>query len=174
MEDQAVMAFCNASSSPAIQFVRYAISGGISTGVNVFVFYLLAFAFLPAVTAEDHAVKMLGSIFGRFGIALSLPDIPTGTRALNAAICNIAAFFASNAVCYLLNRAFVFRPGRHSAPIEAILFFAVSGISLLAGTLIQSFLIARFSAETTIGFLANLFVSLAVNFAARKYFVFKG
>ena len=176
MEDLAVMAYCNASSSPLIQFIRYAIAGGISTGVYVVVFYLLALTLFPAVTPDDQAVKLLDSIFAQMGIAwkIGIPGISTKARAFNAAICNIAAFFVSNAVCYLLNRLFVFKPGRHRTSIEALLFFAVSGISLLAGLLVQSLLIAFLSTETTAGFAVSLAASLAINFAARKYFVFRG
>ncbi len=84
------------------------------------------------------------------------------------------AFFVSNTVCYLANRWFVFKPGRHHVVIEFLLFLAVSAVSMAVGTTLMVVLIRRFGMQTTYAFGANILSSLAINYVMRKFFVFKG
>ena len=83
-------------------------------------------------------------------------------------------FFLSNALCYLLNRWFVFKPGRHHWAVELLLFFAASGFSMLVGSTVQTVLIGKFGFQTSVSFAANIVASLLINFVARKFFIFKG
>ena len=158
-------AFLSHETTPVLQFLKYAIVGGLATGTHVLVFYLCAIFFLPSLSQKDIVVRIL---------RLSVPEVSDKQRARNAAIGNAVAFFFSNLFCYILNRLFVFKPGQHYWLIEALLFFGVSAISMVLGTLIQSRLIARFATQTTLAFGANLVTSLAINYAMRRFFIFKG
>jgi putative flippase GtrA len=80
----------------------------------------------------------------------------------------------SNLVCYLINIAWVFEPGRHHWLVEISLFYLVSGISFAIGTGLQTWLIAQFGLQTTLAFGANLVTALLINYAMRKFVIFKG
>ena len=69
---------------------------------------------------------------------------------------------------------FVFKPGRHHWVTEFLLFFAVSGISMVLGTAIQTFLITQAGVQTTLAFGANIVCALFINYAMRKFVIFKG
>ena len=152
-------------ASPLVQFMKYGIVGGMATGINVFVFFLCGWFILPCLTQDDIAVRVLG---------LTAPTIRQGARAFNAACCNAAGFTVSNIFCYVLNRMFVFRPGRHHWVMEFMLFFGVSGISWFIGTVLQTLLITQAGIQTTLAFGANIIVALMINFAMRKFMIFKG
>ncbi len=158
-----------ASAHPIIQFVKYAIAGGAATAVNIIVFFLAGWFLFPCLTQDDIVVRVLSKFAD-----VVVPAAQEGARATNAIYCNIAAYFVSNAVCYLLNRAFVFKAGRHSMPLEILMFFGVSAISTAIGTGLQTFLIAKFGMQTTLAFGANLISALMINYALRKFVIFKG
>jgi len=58
--------------------------------------------------------------------------------------------------------------------MEFLLFFAVSGISMVLGTTIQTFLITQAGVQTTLAFGANIICALFINYAMRKFVIFKG
>ena len=148
------------------QFVKYAISGGVATGVHLAVFYAMALWVLPALAADDPALRLLG-----LGSPAAVGD---AIRARRAAIDTTVAFLISNLVAYLMNIIWVFQRGRHSWAVEIGMFYLVSGISLLIGTVLQTALILQGGVSTTWAFGANVVVSLAINFAVRKFWIFKG
>ena len=150
---------------PLVQFIKYGMAGGIATVTHVFMFFLAGFLLFPCVAESDPLVKLFG---------LAAPAVNEALRAKNAVFSNICAFFVSNTVCYIINRLFVFRPGRHHVVIEFFLFLAVSAVSMVIGTTLMGVLIQHFSVETTYAFGANIFSSLAINYVMRKFFVFKG
>lgn len=150
---------------PLVQFVKYGMAGGLATATHILTFFLVGFLLFPCVTQEDPLVKLFG---------LDAPDVVDALRARYAVYSNILAFFVSNTVCYLANRWFVFRPGRHHVVIEFLLFLAVSAVSMTIGTTLMGVLIQRFGIETTYAFGANILSSLAINYVMRKFFVFKG
>ena len=152
-------------SPPLVQFVKYGVAGGIATVTHILTFFLVGFLILPCVAPEDPLVKLFG---------LAAPVVSDALRARNAVFSNLVAFMVSNAVCYIINRLFVFRPGRHHIVIEFLLFLAVSAVSMTVGTTLMGILIQRFGLQTTYAFVANLVSSLAINYVMRKYFVFKG
>ena len=61
-----------------------------------------------------------------------------------------------------------------SVLVEFVLFLGVSAISMTLGVALMTFLIRRFRVQTTWAFSANTLTSLLVNYALRKFFVFKG
>ncbi len=150
---------------PLVQFIKYGMAGGIATVTHVLMFFLAGFLLFPCVAETDPLVKLFG---------LVAPAVDEALRAKNAVFSNISAFFVSNTVCYIINRLFVFRPGRHHVVIEFFLFLAVSAVSMVIGTTLMGVLIQHFSVETTYAFGANIFSSLAINYVMRKFFVFNG
>ena len=150
---------------PLVQFVKYGLAGGLATVTHVLAFFLVGFLLFPCVTDNDPLVKLFG---------LVAPAVDEALRARHAVFSNVVAFFVSNTVCYLANRWFVFRPGRHHVVIEFLLFLAVSAVSMIIGTTLMGVLIQRFGIETTYAFGANILSSLAINYVMRKFFVFKG
>jgi putative flippase GtrA len=150
---------------PLVQFVKYGIAGGLATATSIAVFFLCGWFLLPCLTPDDPLVRLLG---------LAAPAIPTATRVWNAIWCNAIGFTVSNVLCYILNRLFVFKPGRHRWVVEFLLFFSVSGVSAALGTALQSVLIGRYGIETTPAFGANILCALFINYAMRKFVIFKG
>ncbi len=150
---------------PLVQFIKYGVAGGLATAMHILAFFLAGFLLFPCVTPEDPLVKLFG---------LDAPDVVADLRARYAVYSNIIAFFVSNTVCYLANRWFVFKPGRHHVVIEFLLFLGVSAISMVVGTTMMGVLIKQFGMQTTYAFGANILSSLAINYVMRKFFVFKG
>ena len=150
---------------PFVQFVKYGLAGGLATATNVLVFFAAGFLLFPCVKPDDPLVVLFG---------LSAPAVDPALRTLYAVLSNTIAFFVSNVVCYVVNRWFVFRPGRHHIVIEFLLFLAVSAVSFGIGTTLMGVLINQFDMHTTYAFGANILSSLAINYVMRKFFVFKG
>jgi putative flippase GtrA len=152
-------------AGPAVQFVKYGISGAVATAVHISIFSAMAWLVLPALTDREWVVRLLH---------LSVPDLTDAVRARNAAVDNFVAFLFSNLTAYLLNIIWVFHRGRHHWIVEIGLFYAVSGLSMVIGTTLQTALIARFGWTTTVAFAANLVTALLINYAMRKFVIFKG
>jgi len=152
-------------AGPALQFVKYAVCGGIATATNILIFYLLGWQLLPCLQPDDFFIRILH---------LQVPPIDDVLRKNNATIANTIAFLISNFVAYVLNIWFVFRSGRHHRLLELGLFYAVSGVSFLIGTLLMRWLIGAFGMMTTLAFASNLVTALLINFAMRKFVIFKG
>ncbi len=150
--------------SHLVQFIKYGIAGGIATAVHVTIFYFLAWKVLPALTGNDPMAVFL---------KISPAPITDGLRARNAAIDNSIAFMISNFVVYLINICWVFESGRHSRWKEIGMFYLVAGASVAIGIGLQSLLIDYFGINTTTAFGAMIVVCLLINYAARKFFIFK-
>lgn len=161
----ALDAFLSTDASPAIQFVKYALAGGIATAVHIFTFFLAGFLLWPCVGKDDILVRLF---------RLRPREVEEELRARRAVYCNILAFLCSNGVCYMLNRLFVFKAGAHAMWLEAMLFVSVSALSTSLGTLLMGVLIKRFHVQTTWAFSANAVTSLLINFVLRKFVVFAG
>ncbi len=111
------------------------------------------------------------------------PDLPNELKETNGYINNTIAFFVSGCVVYWLNIKFVFKPGRHSAWLEILLFFSVSALPLAAGLGVNwlifhnTELLRSLHIEKYIEHVANfgfVIASALVNFLARKFIIFKG
>jgi putative flippase GtrA len=157
--------FMGREANPFIQFIKYGISGGLATATHIVIFHFAAWKFLPALQQNDIAVRLFH---------LSVQTMSDAVRARNAMIDNGLAFLISNLVAYVLNILWVFKPGRHHWIVEIGLFYLVSGVSIVIGTSIMGFLITQYSFATTTAFLANLVTALLINFAMRKFVIFKG
>ncbi len=150
---------------PLVQFIKYGIGGAAATAVHVTIFYGMASLVFPALAANDRPAQLLH---------LPLANIPDAIRARNSIIDNFAAFLLSNLTAYLINIAWVFEAGRHHWAVEVGMFYAVSGISMVAGSFLMGWLIGHYGIATSIAFGANLVTALAINFAMRKFVIFKG
>ena len=74
----------------------------------------------------------------------------------------------------IFNIYWVFEAGRHHWLVEVGLFYAVSGISVAIGTGLMGWLIKRYGVRTTYAFVSNIVTAVLINYAARKFFIFKG
>ena len=152
-------------SGPFVQFVKYSLSGGVATIVHIIIFYLAAWKIFPSLQENDYAVAMLG---------LSVAEVDVATRSLNAMLSNGVAWIFGNLVSYLLNIFWVFESGRHNRIIEIGLFYLVSGVSVGIGTGLMGFLIRYYNMQTTYAATAYLVSAALINFAMRKFVIFKG
>ncbi|HVM61440.1 MAG TPA: GtrA family protein [Verrucomicrobiae bacterium] len=157
--------FTGRQHGPLVQFVKYAIAGAIATGVNIVLFYVCAILVMRALDPSDAVAKLLH---------IDVAAISNDIRARNSMIDNGIAFIFSNLTAYLINIFWVFESGRHNRVKEILFFYLVSGVSCVLGTSLMGFLIHHFGIMTTIAFAANAVVSLLINYALRKYFIFKG
>ena len=180
--------FTQREASPLIQFIKYAICGGGAVVVHVAIFYLLSWLLIPALNDKDIVVRLLH---------LSADDISDAIRARNAMINNGLAFIFSNLTAYLLNILWVFEAGRRYPPVDFLLnklglsqrttlyacahrtvevglFYAVSGIAMAIGTFLMGVMINQWHCTTTVAFGAQCVIAALINFALRKFMIFKG
>jgi putative flippase GtrA len=148
-----------------IQFIKYGISGCIAVATHIIVFHLVAWKMFLALQSNDWFVRLFN---------LPIREVADGTRSQNSMLSNVFAFMISNLVAYIINVYWVFVPGRHHWIVEIVLFYLVSGAALVIGTAIMGFLIRRFGMLTTYAFGSNIFTALLINYAMRKFFIFKG
>lgn len=155
-----------AFNNPAvIQFIKYALAGGVATVTHIVIFHLVGWKLFPCLQDKDHAVKAL---------KLTIRKVNDATRARNSMIGNFIAFMVANMVAYLANIYFVFHGGKYPVIIEILLFYAVSGVSAFLGTMLMGVLIRRFGLLTTYAFVANIFTAVMFNYVMRKFFIFYG
>ena len=150
---------------PVIQFVKYAMGGALATVVEILIFYFVAIWILPALAPGDPAARLLG---------LRLAPIAEGARSAHYVWGKMIAGVFSNLTAYIVNVLWVFTPGRHSRKVEFALFYALSAVSFTLGTALGWLLIKWSGLPTTYAFAANGAASIAINYAGRKFFVFKG
>ncbi|MDP2991200.1 MAG: hypothetical protein Q8O57_11630, partial [Kiritimatiellota bacterium] len=58
--------------------------------------------------------------------------------------------------------------------VEVALFYAVSGIAVVIGTFLMGVLINQWHFTTTVAFGAQCVIAALINFALRKFMIFKG
>jgi putative flippase GtrA len=163
--DDILAQFTGRRHGPLVQFIKYAIGGGVATAVHISLFYLCAFKIFPALGANDPLLRVLHVS------AVSLSD---AIRARNSMIDNGIAFLFSNLTAYLINITWVFESGRHNRIVEIGFFYLVSGISTVIGSALMGLLIDRLGIATTLAFGANILTALAFNYVLRKFLIFKG
>jgi putative flippase GtrA len=129
------------------------------------VFHLIAWKMFFALQPNDWFVRLL---------KLPIQELDDTTRSRNSMRANGIAFVISNLVAYLINIYWVFLPGRYNWIVEIGLFYLVSGVAIIIGTVLMGFLIRRFGMLTTYAFGSNIFTALMINYAMRKYFIFNG
>jgi putative flippase GtrA len=157
--------FMGQDAGPVVQFVKYALAGGVATAVHITAFHFVAWKLFPALQPRDWFVKL-------FRIEVGPED--DQLRSKNSMRSNFTAFLLSNLVAYAINVMWVFEAGRYAWYLELLLFYLVSGVSIVLGTFLMGWLIKRFGMLTTFAFGANLVTALLINYAMRKFVIFKG
>ena len=147
------------------QIFKYGVIGILATAINLAVAELFAAYVWPCLGSDDLFVKFLG---------FASSSVSDAERATRAVYCNFVGFFVANLVCWLLNRRYVFTPGRHHWIVEYALFLASSGFAILCGSAAIWTLVRFYGMQTTYSFVTHVLVSVIVNFVFRKFFIFKG
>ena len=157
-------------SGPFWQFVKYGAIGVMATIVQTVLFYLLASTCLRCLGADDWAVRYAGlpsaSFTGR--------EAWYASRGMLAAYATAVGFFVANVFCWLMNRWFVFRPGKFRWYAEFGMFFGASTLATLIALGTMKVLIDSFGMMTTFAVVVEVVVSFCVNFFIRKFYIFKG
>jgi len=148
-----------------IQFIRYILAGILATTIHIALFHLIGWKMFPALQADDHVVRFF---------KLSTKSIDDATRARNSMIGNCSAFLVANVVAYITNILWVFQGGKYTFFVEIFLFYLVSGLSVILGSMLMGILIKRFSLLTTYAFSVNIVTAVTINYVVRKYFIFQG
>ncbi|MDA0323739.1 MAG: GtrA family protein [Verrucomicrobia bacterium] len=164
-DPQVLKQFLQQDADRDIQFFKYAIAGATATAFHIVLFHLIAWKVFPALQAEDLFSKLLG---------LTIEPLEDAVRSRNSMYSNLGAFIFSNFFCWIINRAWVFNPGRHHIMVELGLFYVASSAAIGSGTLLMGWLISHYGMITTLAFCANLVTSLLINYGMRKFVIFKG
>lgn len=157
--------FLSHDSGPFAQFVKYGAIGVASTLMQMLVFYLLAATCCRCLGPDDWAVKWLG---------LPSVDVPHAVRGFRFAVDTVLGFSVANVFCWLMNRLFVFRPGKFAWYREFALFFCAAAGAMALATGLSWVLINWVGLQTSAAVAIEVIVSFVVNFVARKFFIFKG
>ncbi len=147
------------------QVVKYGIIGVLSTAVQTAAFYILASTLFKCLKSDDWAVKLF---------KLTPCDVSDALRARRFAIATAMGFVVANLFCWQMNRLFVFEPGLYSWHVELGMFFASSAASVAIALALSCALIKYMSMMTTFAVAIEIIASFAINFAVRKFFIFKG
>ncbi len=152
-------------AGPFWQFVKYGTVGVMSTCVQVGVFYLLATTCLKCLAADDWAVRLLG---------FAATDISDEERAKLFFIATAIGFVIANIFCWLMNRWFVFKPGKFRWYVELVMFFGAATAATVIALGLSSGLIRFAGLMTSAAVLIEIVSSFIINYAARKFFIFRG
>ena len=157
--------FLSHDSGPFAQFVKYGVIGVASTLVQMIVFYLLASTVCRCLGPDDWAVKWFG---------LPHVDVSHVVRGFRFAVDTVLGFTVANVFCWLMNRWFVFKPGKFRWYVELGMFFGASTLATVIALSVMKFLIDQFGMMTTLAVFVEIVVSFMVNFFVRKFIIFKG
>ena len=160
-----VRRFLSHDSGPFAQFVKYGAIGVLSTCVQMIGFYLLAGTCLKCLGADDWAVRFLG---------IPSVEVSDGLRAFRAAVATAGGFTVANIFCWIMNRLFVFKPGKFRWYVEFLMFFGVAALATVVALGVQSLLIRYFGMMTTAAVIVEVVASFLMNFFVRKFVIFKG
>ena len=160
MNIEPIRKFLSHEAGPFAQFVKYGAIGVASTCVQTGIFYVLAATVLKCLGPDDWAVRFAG--------------LPAVELAVRAAVATAGGFVVANVFCWLMNRRFVFRPGRYRWFVELGMFFGTATLATVIALAVQSVLIRYAGLMTTAAVLIEVLVSFLVNFFVRKFVIFKG
>lgn len=147
------------------QLAKYGVIGVLATIVQTGVFYALACSCLGCLAADDVAVRQLG---------FPEADVSDAVRAWRFAWATSIGFVVANVFCWLMNRRFVFTPGKFGPLAEFLLFFSAAAFATFLAITLSSALIGYLGLMTTLAVFIEVGVSFVVNFFIRKYFIFRG
>ena len=142
---------------PLIQFGVYGLCGGLATVVFVGVTVFLSYKVFPAMD----------------GMIVDGKPITDNLRAHDLLINNTIAFVIANVVAYVTNILFVFKTGRHHPVMEFLYFTGGSTVAFLISQFAGPWLVHQYGLPTWVAIITNIAASILLNFAIRKFFVFK-
>lgn len=148
------------------QLFKYGVIGVLGTLIQTGVFYALGTTCLKCLTVDDVAVQHLG-----FAAASGVSD---GVRAVRFFLATLVGFFLSNVFCWVMNRLFVFTPGKYRWYVEFALFFGASSVATAVALSLSSLLIGTLGLMTTLAVVIEVVCSFLINFFIRKFVIFKG
>lgn len=157
-------------AGPFWQFVKYGIIGVMSTLIDMIFFYISASLIFRCLAPGDPAVELLSLPCAEF----TGEEPWYSSRGTLAAVDSLIGFALANIFCWLMNRRFVFVPGRYVWYKEFLFFFTVSALATFVAMGVMKILIDSFGMATTFAFAVKVAVSLVVNFFVRKFIIFKG
>ncbi len=157
-------------AGPLAQFIKYGIVGVMATCVQAGIFYILAATCLKCLTADDWAVKLLGLP----SVAFTGEEAWYASRGMLAAAATAIGFVVANVFCWLMNRWFVFKPGKFRWYVEFGMFCGASTLATVIALGVMKYLIDQFGMMTTLAVVVEVVVSFFVNFFLRKFVIFKG
>ena len=157
-------------AGPLAQFIKYGIVGVMATCVQTGIFYILAATCLKCLTADDWAVRLLGLP----SVAFTGEEAWYASRGMLAAVATAIGFVVANVFCWLMNRWFVFKPGKFRWYVELGMFFGASTVAPVIALGGMQCLVDQFGMMTTLAVVVDVVVSFLVNFFIRKFFFFKG
>ncbi len=155
---------------PFWQFVKYGTIGVMATLVQMGIFYLLATIWLPCHTPDDPAVRFLGVP----AVTFTGNEPWYASRGTLTAINTAGGFIVANIFCWLMNRWFVFKPGKFKWYVEFAMFFGVATLATFVALGVMKGLIDIFGLMTTFAVVIEILVSFLMNFFIRKFVIFKG
>lgn len=157
--------FTSNQAGPVVQFIKYSIAGGVATVVDITVFYLISWLFIPALREDDPIVKALH---------LRVTPLDEERRSTRFVVNTLITFLFSNLTAYLINAAWVFKAGRYVWWLEMLFFYIVSGVSLALAAFVGWMMIKMWKTSTTASYVAKLLAALLINYACRKFLIFNG
>lgn len=157
------MQFLNYKS--IVQLIKYGAIGVLATIVQLVFFYTFATLLFPCLTSHDWSVKALG---------FPASDVSDAIRGVHFAVCTSMGFVISNFFCWVMNRLFVFKPGKFKWYIELGMFYAASTTAAVLAIGLSWLCINYFGLMTTLAVFIEIVVSFMVNYFVRKFFIFKG
>jgi len=152
-------------AGPFVQFIKYAVGGGVATLSDMLVFYTLSWKVFPALTSADPVARRLG---------WTVRPVDDTTRSRRFILNSALAFLISNFTAYLINIWWVFQPGRYAWYVELGLFYAVSLVAIALGTALGWAMIRGLRLSTSASYLGKMLSALLINFVCRKFVIFKG
>ncbi len=142
----------------------------MATCVQMAVFYCLAATCLRCLTPDDAAVRFLGFP----SVSFDGTESWWASRWFLAAVATAVGFTVANLFCWIMNRLFVFRPGKFRWYVEFFLFYGAAAFATVFALMVQSLLIHFGGVTTSFAAVIEVFVSFLVNFFTRRFFIFKG
>jgi len=167
-----------------VQLIVYGMCGVLATVLSVGQIVILSKTIIPAyegmVIDPQHAIIRFLSSFMPGHADLVAEAVKQGSvlsdtlRAKHLLVNNTIAFLTTNVFVYLMNVFLVFKRGRHNPWMEFLWFTLINALSFGLSQIAGPWLVHRFGVATNVAILTNTVFAVAINFVARKFFVFKG
>lgn len=167
-----------------VQLMVYGLCGVLATVVSVGQVVILSKTLIPAyegmlIEPSSAIIRFISSLLpGHAELVVEAEKngfvLSDTLRAKHLLVNNTIAFVTTNVFVYWMNVMFVFKRGRHNPWVEFLWFTVINGVSFGLSQIAGPWLVHRFGITTNLAILTNTLFAVAINFVARKFFVFKG